>query len=50
MTNSGWADILELLFWTGIFEILAKTLFGCQLTPRHPAADEGPDAAYTVKG
>ena len=26
MAKSGWADILELLFWTGMFEILAKTL------------------------
>ena len=26
MAKSGWADILELLFWTGIFEILAKTV------------------------
>ena len=24
MSKSGWADILELLFWTGIFEILAR--------------------------
>ena len=26
MAKSGWADILELLFWTGIFEIVALTL------------------------
>ena len=26
MAKSGQADILELLFWTGIFEILAKNL------------------------
>ena len=28
MAKSGRAEILKLLFWTGIFEILAKTLPG----------------------
>ena len=26
VAKSGWAEILELLYWTGIFDILAKTL------------------------
>ena len=32
MPKSGRADILELLFWTGSFEILAKTLHKLPLT------------------
>ena len=32
---SGWAEILKLLFWTNIFEILAKTLIQCAVLNQH---------------